>query len=154
MQLTFNKQSNLDPQELYNLIESFLKANPVVLVKFLKVSGEFRVMICSRNPDYVPQKEYSELISKINSDINTMLVWSLDQNSWRQFKTNRVLSIESVDSRQISPREWVLDVSQDPDTGDLMLQFPQNVLDQAGWKTGDVLKWTENPDGSLLLSKV
>lgn len=48
---------------------------------------------------------------------------------------------------------WTLNVEEDPDTGDAILTFPPELLEQAGWKEGDTLKWTDRGDGSWLLTK-
>ena len=48
---------------------------------------------------------------------------------------------------------WTLTVDQDPATGDCILQFPDDLLAQAGWKEGDVLVWTQLSDSSWSLSK-
>lgn len=34
-----------------------------------------------------------------------------------------------------------------------ILTFPQDLIDELGWKEGDVLEWIENTDGSFLLRK-
>lgn len=39
------------------------------------------------------------------------------------------------------------------DGDDLVLPFPADVLEKAGWKEGDVLDWKDNGDGSFSLSK-
>jgi bifunctional DNA-binding transcriptional regulator/antitoxin component of YhaV-PrlF toxin-antitoxin module len=36
---------------------------------------------------------------------------------------------------------------------DGMLQIPDDMLEQLGWKEGDVLEWVDNQDGSFLLRK-
>jgi nitrous oxide reductase accessory protein NosL len=48
---------------------------------------------------------------------------------------------------------WTLLVEEDPETKDLILQFPDDLLEQAGWKEGDTLEWTDNKDGSYSLKK-
>ncbi len=48
---------------------------------------------------------------------------------------------------------WTITLEEDSDTGDLILPFPQDLLDEAGWKEGDVIKWTDNKDGSWSLAK-
>jgi hypothetical protein len=48
---------------------------------------------------------------------------------------------------------WTLDVQEDPETGDCILQFPPELLEQAGWKEGDTLIWEDQCDGSWSLSK-
>jgi len=47
----------------------------------------------------------------------------------------------------------VLEVQEDPETGELYLQFPDELIDQLGWRLGDELTWTDNKDGSWTLTK-
>jgi bifunctional DNA-binding transcriptional regulator/antitoxin component of YhaV-PrlF toxin-antitoxin module len=51
------------------------------------------------------------------------------------------------------PKSWTLTVEQDPETGDLVLPFTQEILDELKWKEGDVLDWVDNKDGSWSLVK-
>jgi bifunctional DNA-binding transcriptional regulator/antitoxin component of YhaV-PrlF toxin-antitoxin module len=49
---------------------------------------------------------------------------------------------------------WVLEVQEDPENPDeLMLQFPDEVLEQAGWKAGDTLIWKDLGNGSWSLTR-
>jgi hypothetical protein len=48
---------------------------------------------------------------------------------------------------------WTLMPEEDPETGDLILTFPEDLLAQAGWKAGDILNWQDNNDGSFTLIK-
>lgn len=50
-------------------------------------------------------------------------------------------------------KSWVLDVQEDPETGDAIIQFPPDLLEQTGWQNGDILNWSDNKDGSWTLSK-
>lgn len=43
---------------------------------------------------------------------------------------------------------------EDPETGDLILPLPQELLDQMGWKEGDSLQWLQNDDGSWYIKKL
>ena len=36
---------------------------------------------------------------------------------------------------------------------DGVLTFPEELIETTGWKEGDVLSWSENPDGSWTLTK-
>ena len=49
--------------------------------------------------------------------------------------------------------QWTITVEEDPDTGDLILPLPPELLEMQGWKEGDVLKWTDNKDGSWSMEK-
>jgi hypothetical protein len=48
---------------------------------------------------------------------------------------------------------WVVEVQEDPETGDAILQFPPDLLESAGWNEGDTLEWSDNGDGSWSLTK-
>lgn len=49
---------------------------------------------------------------------------------------------------------YTLPVQKDEETGDLILEFPDELMEQAGWKTGDSIEWIDNKDGSWTLRKV
>lgn len=51
-------------------------------------------------------------------------------------------------------RTWTLEIQEDPETGDAILEFPPELLTEAGWAEGDTLKWTDLGDGSWSLSKI
>jgi hypothetical protein len=48
---------------------------------------------------------------------------------------------------------WTVVLEEDPDTGDLIMPIPQEVLDLQGWCEGDVLVWKDNQNGSWSLTK-
>ena len=50
-------------------------------------------------------------------------------------------------------KTWTLTVQKFED-GDEYLEFPQEVMDEAGWQPGDTIKWTDNGNGSWILSKI
>jgi hypothetical protein len=50
--------------------------------------------------------------------------------------------------------KWNLEVVEDPESGELLLQFPEEFLDMQGWKEGDILEWEDNKDGTWSLKKV
>lgn len=53
----------------------------------------------------------------------------------------------------MNKNSWTLEVQEDPETGDAILEFPPELLEQAGWKEGDTLVWTDMGDGSWQLAK-
>lgn len=46
-------------------------------------------------------------------------------------------------STQETPPEthWIVELEEDPDTGDLMMPLPPAMLEALGWKIGDDLTW-------------
>jgi hypothetical protein len=51
-------------------------------------------------------------------------------------------------------KNWTITVEEDPETGDIILPFPEDFLEEAGWVEGDTLEWTDNKDGSWSLQKI
>jgi len=50
-------------------------------------------------------------------------------------------------------KSWTITLEQDPETGDLVLPFTNEILEEVGWKEGDVLEWIDNKNGSWSLVK-
>jgi len=48
---------------------------------------------------------------------------------------------------------WTITPEEDPQTGDLVITFPPEALEEVGWKEGDILTWTMKTNGSIILSK-
>lgn len=52
-------------------------------------------------------------------------------------------------------KTWELIVEEDPENPEeCILQFPEDFIEQVGWKEGDTLLWDLQEDGSVVLSKV
>jgi hypothetical protein len=49
--------------------------------------------------------------------------------------------------------KWTLELKEDPETGDQILEFPDDFMESAGWKEGDQIEWIDNKDGSWTLRK-
>jgi hypothetical protein len=50
-------------------------------------------------------------------------------------------------------KSWTLEVKEDNETGDAILEFPDDLMQEAGWKEGDTLEWIDNKDGSWTMKK-
>jgi bifunctional DNA-binding transcriptional regulator/antitoxin component of YhaV-PrlF toxin-antitoxin module len=49
---------------------------------------------------------------------------------------------------------WTIKLEEDPETGDLIMPFTDEILESAGWKEGDNLEWIDNKDGTWIIKKV
>ena len=49
--------------------------------------------------------------------------------------------------------KWTLEIQEDPETGDAILEFPPELMEQAGWQEGDNLTWKDLGNGSWSLTK-
>ena len=48
---------------------------------------------------------------------------------------------------------WVATLQEDPETGDLILPLPDDLMKSQGFSIGDILKWKDNKDGSFSITK-
>jgi hypothetical protein len=53
----------------------------------------------------------------------------------------------------MTTKSWLLTPEEDPETGELVITFPPDALEEMGWKEGDVINWDQKEDGSIILSK-
>lgn len=50
-------------------------------------------------------------------------------------------------------KSWTVTIEEDPETRELILPFSDEILEELGWKEGDVIEWVDNKDGSWSLVK-
>jgi len=50
--------------------------------------------------------------------------------------------------------KWTVNIEEDPDTGDLLLPFPEDMLESMGWQEGDTLSWNIDENNNITLTKV
>jgi hypothetical protein len=71
----------------------------VLKVKFLKINGEERTMICTLSDsivNFVPQQNMPAAVAETGN----VVVWDLDAGDWRSFHADRVYRVSLVpDSR-------------------------------------------------------
>ena len=54
----------------------------------------------------------------------------------------------------MSNKIWIADITEANDgTGDAILNFPDDMIAETGWKEGDALEWIDQGDGSFKLEK-
>ena len=48
--------------------------------------------------------------------------------------------------------QWTVKITENSD-GDAVLEFPDELIQQVGWREGDEVEWDDNGDGSYTLTK-
>jgi hypothetical protein len=117
-------------------------------VTFTKINGELRQMPCTLKTELLPVINYKineEKTRKQNPD--NLSVWCTDKNQWRSFRIANVQKITPI------PKTHTITLEEDPETGDLVIPFTDEILQEAGWKEGDTIEWIDNKDGSWSLVK-
>lgn len=72
-----------------------LLENNIVLVKFIKVNGDERLMKCTLREDKLPIKSKSTSSRVPNDDV--ISVYDLEKEDWRSFRVDSVISTIIVD---------------------------------------------------------
>ncbi len=48
---------------------------------------------------------------------------------------------------------WFADIEEDPETGDLYMTFPMELIKEMGWNIGDKFNWSVEETGDVTLTK-
>ncbi len=82
-------------------------------------------------------------------------------SSWNDFwMDDKITSIHNTEDGDLFTHKedkvvkWSLPVQVDGLTGDCYINLPDDLLELAGLKEGDVINWVDNGDGSFTLEKV
>jgi len=142
------EDSSLSVEERFDLVTAMLQEYECV-VTFTKVDGELRTMPCTLKEDILPvaSQVIKEDVTTGFANKNVITAWCTDKNAWRAMRTANIKTVE------LKPMKWTLTVEEDPETGEALLQFPPELLELAGWKEGDKLKWKDLGDGSWSIEK-
>ena len=71
--------------------------NNILLVTFRKTDDTIRDMKCTLMESYLPKVEITETTEKTKKgNPNIVSVWDLDKNSWRSFRLDSIIKIETV----------------------------------------------------------
>jgi uncharacterized membrane protein (UPF0127 family) len=49
--------------------------------------------------------------------------------------------------------KWTVEVQSCPESDDLFLELPEELLAQVGWQIGDTIHWQQQPDNTWVLTK-
>lgn len=53
-----------------------------------------------------------------------------------------------------SATTWIIELEEDPETGDLIMPLPDELIESQGWAIGDTLEWDINEKtGEIALKK-
>lgn len=57
-------------------------------------------------------------------------------------------------TKKSQSNEGILEVREDPETGEAFIELPPRLLEQMGWEEGDVLEWQQRQDGTWSIIKI
>jgi len=83
-----------DWSEMRDWLKGLLPKNKITVV-FTKKDGTERTMLCTTNPELIPQQleESTEPKRQKKENLNTIAVYDLEKNSWRSFTLKSIKSV-------------------------------------------------------------
>ena len=59
-----------------------------------------------------------------------------------------------IEPSQLTPdTRWIIQLEEDPDTGDLVMPLPPELMTVQGWAIGDTLTWNIDDEGTVTLTR-
>lgn len=77
-----------------NELREILKTD-LATINFLKIDGTKREMHCTLMPEYLPPPPVLDPNIKYSPSPFIITVWDLEQNAWRSFKFESIISVET-----------------------------------------------------------
>lgn len=143
------------PQEIYDVIVGVVKDNYYTYKQKASEAYELLGLLNSG----VDNNKYQDYVNKILScdkdDTSPECkgawndFWEDSMPPWGHSDLEYV-----VNQKKDKVVKWQLPVDVDGLTGDCFVQFPDDLLEAAGLKEGDVVEWIDRNDGSFELRKV
>jgi hypothetical protein len=147
--------SGATPQEIYDVIKGVVQDNYYTykkcaseayeLLALLNGNGEGHITGCEEHRQYTDEDlnamcdkaEAEEKVRMLTYQESIEAGWSLsDEGIW--------MSPQKEDK----VKKWILPVDDDYN-----ITFPEDLLEQTGWKDGDTLQWIDQGDGSFKMIK-
>jgi hypothetical protein len=81
-----------EEQEIFKKWLKQMLNNDIVTVEFKKADGQLRTMQATLRENLLPVKNTDISTKKPNDDVCT--VWDIEQQSWRSFRYDRMISVK------------------------------------------------------------
>lgn len=63
------------------------------------------------------------------------------------------INMSTVPHTNLEAKRYISEVTEDPETGELVVQFDPELMAILGWHPGDTIIWNSNSDGTYSLVK-
>ena len=150
------------PHEIYDVIVKVVRENYEYHKQQADQSNQLLSLLNGHRlldidlSDILKERDYYEQPSMTEEELSQYKVpFSCDkddpspecQKSWNNFW-------EESDKKEDKVTRWVLPVQVDGLTGECYINLPDDLLERAGLKEGDMVHWIDRKDGSFEMMKV
>ena len=121
------------PQEIYDTIRGVVEDNYYTYKKCASEAYELLGMLNGNGKGHI--KEYDDYLEK-------------GENLQYTEEELNAMCAAATSAKKDKVKKWVLPVDDDYN-----ITFPEDLLEQTGWKEGDTLQWIDQGDGSFKMIK-
>jgi len=145
------------PQEIYDVIVGVVKDNYYTYKKQASEAYELLALLNGNGKGHI--KEYDDCMRPWgHSDMEALKYTDEELDAMCSVAEEEELISKGYfkeDGFWKKPKDkvvkWILPVEEDGD--DCVITFPEDLLEQTGWKEGDTLQWIDQGDGSFKMIK-
>ena len=175
--------TNATPQEIYNVIKGVVEdnyytykvqtSNAYELLALLNGNGKGHIKDyddtelmphlqyteeeLTRDKDDTSKETLSDAISRGNqihqAIDDCMRPWGHSDMEALQYTEAEMNAMCDAAKAKDKVKKWVLPVEADGPSGEYFITFPDDLLEAANLKEGDLIEWVDNGNGSFLLKK-
>jgi bifunctional DNA-binding transcriptional regulator/antitoxin component of YhaV-PrlF toxin-antitoxin module len=147
--------SGATPQEIYDVIKGVVEDNYYTykkctseayeLLALLNGNGEGHITGCEEHRQY-PDEDLNAMCDKAEADeiARSLTHQEAIDAGWEMSGEGIWMSPQKEDK----VTSWILPVDDDYN-----ITFPEDLIEQTGWKEGDTLQWIDQGDGSYIMKK-
>ena len=133
------------PQDIYDVIKGVVEENYHYHKHHTSQAYELLALLNGNGKGHI--KAYDDCVDKILS-CNKDDTSPECEGAWNSFWEEE--TPKSTVDRVV---KWILPVEVSDDEEDYVINLPDDLLEQAGWKENDILEWIDNNDGTFILRK-
>ena len=146
--------SGATPQEIYDTIRDVVQDN---LIVYTKSADQARELLNLLNGNRKHSKEYYDydrnrpVVKTCDKDDTSQECTQSWYNFWEepnQYTEEELNAMCAAAETKDKVTKWIIPVDDDYN-----ITFPEDLLEQTGWKEGDTLQWIDQGDGSFKMIK-
>jgi bifunctional DNA-binding transcriptional regulator/antitoxin component of YhaV-PrlF toxin-antitoxin module len=122
--------SGATPQEIYDVIKGVVEDNYYTYKKSASEAYELLALLNGNGVGHITNYDDTELMPDL------------------QYTDEEIDAMCDAAEAKDKVNKWIIPVDDDYN-----ITFPEDLLEQTGWKEGDVLEWIDQGDGSFKLIK-
>ena len=134
------------PQEIYDTIRDAVQDNLIVYTKSADQARELLNLLNGHRPVDLSFCDKDDTSQECKKSWNDFWVEDLHRTDYTDEELDAMCAAAEAKDKV---NKWIIPVDDDYN-----ITFPEDLLEQTGWKAGDTLQWIPQDDDSFIMKKV